>query len=52
MFKVPPLLQTEPLGKPVGDVGIFFIDKLFTKVVLFLSAEIKFQTINEQLNLS
>ena len=32
MLKIPALLQTEPLGKPALDVGIFFIDRLFTNV--------------------
>jgi hypothetical protein len=43
-----PLLQTEPLGKPADDVGIDFIDKLLTKVVLILSAVIKVPIIIEQ----
>lgn len=36
MFKTPLLLQTEPLGKPADDVGIFVMDKLLTNVVLVL----------------
>jgi hypothetical protein len=38
MFKIPTLLQTDPEGRPALDVGMFLIDRLFTKVVPALSA--------------
>lgn len=38
MFKTPKLDQTLPDGKPALDVGTSFIERLFTKVVQFLSA--------------
>jgi hypothetical protein len=37
--------QTEPLGKPTFEVGIFFIESLFTKVVQEASAQIQEPTI-------
>jgi len=40
MFNTPPLFQTAPAGNPAADVGILFIDKLFTKVAQALSAVI------------
>jgi hypothetical protein len=43
-----PLLQTEPLGNPADDVGIFLIDKLFTNVAQTLSAVILEPTIIAQ----
>jgi hypothetical protein len=36
--KTVPLRQTEPAGNPAAAVGIFFMDRLFTKVAQFLSA--------------
>lgn len=50
MFNTPALLHTEPLGRPTEDVGIFFIDKLFTNVVQTLSAVILEPTIMAQAN--
>jgi hypothetical protein len=47
MLKIPALLQTEPLGKPALDVGMFFIERLFTKVAQTLSVVIFEPTINE-----
>ena len=37
---IPPLFQTEPDGKPLADVGMLLIDRLFTNVVQALSAVI------------
>ena len=45
MHKTPELLQIEPLGKPADDVGIFLIDRLFTKVAQALSAVMQEPTI-------
>ena len=38
MHNTPALLQIEPLGKPAADVGIFIIERLFTKVAHALFA--------------
>jgi hypothetical protein len=48
MFNTPELLQTAPEGNPAEDVGIVFIERLFTKVVHTLSEVILDPTINEQ----
>ena len=37
--------HTAPLGKPTAEVGIFFIERLFTKVVQDLSVVIHSPTI-------
>ncbi len=38
MFKTLPFFQTAPDGNPADEVGIFLIERLFTKVVHTLSA--------------
>jgi hypothetical protein len=48
IFSTPLLFQTEPLGKPADDVGMFFIDSLFTNVVQLASAVILEPTIIAQ----
>jgi hypothetical protein len=51
MFNTPQLFQTEPLGNPLGDVGIFIIDRLLTNVVQFLFDVMLLPTIYELLSL-
>ena len=48
--KTVPLRQTEPDGNPTAAVGMFLMDRLFTKVVQVLSAQILFPTIILLLN--
>jgi len=45
MHNTPALLHIEPLGKPAADVGMFFMERLFTKVVHTLSAVMQEPTI-------
>jgi hypothetical protein len=47
MFNTPQLFQTEPLGNPVGDVGILFILRQFTYVVQSVDVFIFVPKINE-----
>jgi hypothetical protein len=51
IVKIPELLHTEPLGKPALDVGIFVIERLFTKVAQTLFAVILEPTIIAQAQL-
>jgi hypothetical protein len=51
IFNVPKSFHTAPEGKPKKDVGMFLIDKLFTNVVLHLSAVIPKPTIIAALQL-
>jgi hypothetical protein len=47
MFSIFPFRHTEPEGKPAAAVGMFFIDKLFTKVVHTLSVVMLEPTIKD-----
>ena len=45
MHNTPALLQTEPLGNPAADVGIFLIERLLANKVQALSAVMQEPTI-------
>ena len=45
-----PFFHTAPAGRPAALVGMFIIDKLFTKVVFILFAVMKLPTIIAQAN--
>ena len=45
MHNTPALLQTEPLGNPAADVGIFLIESLLANKVQALSAVMQEPTI-------
>ena len=50
MFRTPLLLHTAPDGSPADEVGMFLIERLFTKVAHILSALIFDPTMKDLLH--